>query len=444
MNEYKISKLPISVINRTKNTIYYRNNKKVKWTGNKTEKRICEFENCTKECIFNFAGETKGLYCFEHKEKNMINIRTKTCLKCNKRPCFNFAGETKGLYCFEHKENNMINIRAKACLKCYKKPCFNFAGEIQGIYCFEHKENNMVDVTHRKCLSCDKRPQFNLPGEKKGVYCFEHKKDNMIDVTHRKCLSCDKRPQFNFSVEKKGIYCFEHKKDNMIDVTHRKCLSCDKRPQFNFSGEKKGIYCFEHKKPEMVDVIAKRCQSIWCDTQVSNQKYKGFCLFCFMHLFPEEKVTRNYKTKERSVVDFILEHFPNFTWIFDKKVEGGCSKRRPDILLDLGEYVIIIEIDENQHIDYNCICETKRLMEISKDIGFRPCVFIRFNPDDFFDKNKKNTSCWGCNKNGILTVKKSKKKEWKTRLDMLKKTVYNYIRNKPNKTIEVVNLFFDS
>ena len=38
--------------------------------------------------------------------------------------------------------------------------------------------------------------------------------------------------------------------------------------------------------------------------------------------------------------------FSDYTWISDKKIYDGCYKRRPDLLLDLGYQVIIIEVDE--------------------------------------------------------------------------------------------------
>ena len=65
----------------------------------------------------------------------------------------------------------------------------------------------------------------------------------------------------------------------------------------------------------------------------------------------------------------------------------------------MGSHIIIIEIDENAHTDYDCSCENKRLMEISQDLGFRPIVFIRFNPDDYVDKDGNNIkSCWKLNR----------------------------------------------
>ena len=90
------------------------------------------------------------------------------------------------------------------------------------------------------------------------------------------------------------------------------------------------------------------CISGFCDT-MKNSKYDNYCLRCFIHLFPDKPNARNYRTKEKFVVDFVIKNFNNFSWISDKKIKDGCSRRRPDLFLDLGFNIIIIEIDENQH-----------------------------------------------------------------------------------------------
>ena len=126
--------------------------------------------------------------------------------------------------------------------------------------------------------------------------------------------------------------------------------------------------------------------------------------------------------------------FPDYDFIEDKVVSGGCSKRGRDLLLDLGYQIVIVEIDENQHIDYDCSCENKRIMELSQDLGHRDIVFIRFNPDDYMKGEEKITSCWGYNKNGIATIKKSKSNEWIERLNVLKKSVHYWCENNTNKT----------
>jgi hypothetical protein len=151
---------------------------------------------------------------------------------------------------------------------------------------------------------------------------------------------------------------------------------------------------------------------------------------------------RNYKTKEKTVVDLVCEKYPNFTWVTDKRVSDGCSLRRPDLLLDLGDQVVVIEVDENQHYDYDCSCENKRLMEISRDIGHRPLVFIRFNPDSYESKDgKRINSCWYTGKDGILRL--SKKSNWDQRIQSLFEQIDYWSVNRTNKTVEVIQLFYD-
>ncbi len=190
------------------------------------------------------------------------------------------------------------------------------------------------------------------------------------------------------------------------------------------------------------------CKSPLCETRAQNIKYEGYCLNCFIHLFPDKPNSRNYKTKEKAVVDHVLNYFSKeqYSWVKDRTINDGCSKKRPDLLLDLGYQIIIIEIDENQHESYDCSCENKRLMELSKDVGHRPIIFIRFNPDGYFDKEEKITSCWGINKMGICVIKKTKEKEWLKRLNILCDNIKYWCdsMNKTDKTLEIIQLFYDN
>jgi hypothetical protein len=113
--------------------------------------------------------------------------------------------------------------------------------------------------------------------------------------------------------------------------------------------------------------------------------------------------------------------------------------------LDLGYQVIIIEIDENQHIDYDCSCENKRIMELSEDVGHRPIIFIRFNPDDYLVKDKRISSCWTLNKKGLCVIKDKKELEWVERLSALSQQIEYWINpsNKTDKTVEIIQLFYN-
>lgn len=293
-----------------------------------------------------------------------------------------------------------------------------------------------------RCLECNTISSFNLKGKKARLYCFSHKKEGMIDVKIKSCLECDKRPCFNLGGESVGIYCSGHKKKDMIDIIHKRCLECNTTPCFNIEGTKVGQDCSEHKKEDMIDVINKSCKTHLCYTLIRN-KYEGYCLRCFINLFPDKPVCRNYKTKENDVVCRIQESFSNLTWRADKTIHDGCSKKKPDVFLDMGSHIVIAEIDENKHTVYECSCENKRMMELSQDVGHRPIIFIRFNPDGYTDEDgNKIKSCWSYNKLGVTVVTKNKKKEWDARIDCLKEHIAYWIDNVPGKMIETVELYY--
>ena len=293
-----------------------------------------------------------------------------------------------------------------------------------------------------KCDKCNKtRAYFNFPGQKKAIYCSKCKEEGMVDVVSKKC-QCGTRPIYNFEGKKKGICCSKCKEDGMINVVDKKCKCGKAQPIYNFEGKKKAICCSKCKEDGMINVKDKRCKSHMCDIFVSNPRYRGHCLRCFIYLFPDEPNVRNYKTKEQSVVDFVNHIYgEKYSFTFDKTIQDGCSRRRPDIILDLGYQIIIVEVDENQHTDYDCSCENKRTMELSQDVRHRNIVFIRFNPDKYYKGKKLIKSCWKLNGNGIIVV--DKEKEWKFRLNCLKEEIDYWINNKTNKTIEIVQLFYD-
>ena len=232
--------------------------------------------------------------------------------------------------------------------------------------------------------------------------------------------------------------CFECKGGSICEHNKRRiyCVDCG------------GSQICEHKINKR---LCKKCDgSLLCKTPLcetyKNPKinYEGYCLRCFVHEFPDKPNARNYKTKEKTVVDEILKAFPNFTWILDKKVQDGCSRRRPDLFLDMGSHIIIVEIDENQHTSYDTTCENRRLMEISQDLGHRPIVFIRFNPDDYIDMDgKKVKSCFSTDGNGMLKLSKTKLTEWNMRIDFLKSQISHWCDNPSDKMIEIVNLYYD-
>ena len=369
---------------------------------------------------------------------------------CKIQPCYNKEGSKKPLYCSTHKLEGMVDVKNKTCIYegCKIIPNYNKENSTKALYCSTHKLEGMVDVKNKTCIyeGCKIQPVFNKEGSTKALYCFSHKLEGMINIISSTCIheGCKIQPVFNKECSTKALYCSTHKLEGMVDVKNKTCIyeGCKIIPNYNKENSTKALYCSTHKLEGMVDIKNKRCKSYLCSTQVS-EKYDGYCLYCYINLFPDKPVSRNYKTKEYEVIEFVKTTFPDLSWISDKKITDGCSKRRPDLFLDLGYQIIIIEVDENQHVDYDCSCENKRIMELSQDIGHKPIVFIRFNPDDYEKNEIVIKSCWGVNKKGICVVKKSK--EWDQRLNTLTEQINYWIHpnNITTKTVEIIQLFYD-
>jgi hypothetical protein len=249
-----------------------------------------------------------------------------------------------------------------------------------------------------------------------------------------KCFECEgseicehkKRKQYCKNCQG-SVYCSHN-------IIKRRCKECGG-----------GEICIHEKRKSRCKKCggSELCKSEWCEVKVNSIHNKGYCLVCYVNIFPNEPNVRNYKTKEKDVVDRITQTFTNFTWIADKKVQDGCSKRRPDLLLDMGSHIIIIEIDENKHTDYDCGCEHKRLMELSQDLQHRPIIFIRFNPDDYTNQNGVLVkSCWKLNKLGVMQITKTKQNEWEERIETLKQQIQHWINNPTEKTIEIIELYY--
>ena len=354
-------------------------------------KTLCLYPDCDKQSSYNYENETLPTHCLEHKKDDMVDIRGKKCIYkngCVHKPSFNFENEEKALYCSKHKLDSMVNIYLDFCLEigCNVYPSFNYKNEKKKIYCSEHKKEGMIILYSKKCLEpdCETAPSYNYENENTKIYCGKHKKLGMIHLSLSLCRyeDCTKFPTYNLP----GLYpryCLKHKTPEMINVVDKRCLVCPTIASFNYPGLYPE-YCALHKDSSMINTYAKLCKTQECNLSISNKnRYDGYCLECYKNLFPESKITINYKVKEKTVSNFIKETFPDYNWIFDKVIKNGISKRRPDVLLELSTHYIIVEIDEEQHSEYGYISESNRIKDIRKDIDYKDVVFIRFNTDSY-------------------------------------------------------------
>jgi len=329
-------------------------------------------------------------------------------------------------------------------------------------------EHNISKYNCKECMGngiCIHKKQKHICKECRGSGICEHGKNkNACKDCHgtRFCLHnkqkarciecggnalCEHNKQTQFCGICKGTQICEH---NNRKYTCKECGGngiCIHGITKSYCKECEGSSICKHKKEKRhcKECEGSRlCKNEWCET-TGNTKYEGFCVACFVNN-PENQdksAMRNYKTKEKDVIDRITQTFTNFTWVADKKVQDGCSRRRPDLLLDMGSHIIIVEVDENKHTDYDCSCENKRLMELSQDLQHRPIVFIRFNPDDYTNQDGILVkSCWKLNKLGVMQIAKTKQKEWEERIESLKQQIQYWVDHPTEKTIDIIELFY--
>ena len=80
-------------------------------------------------------------------------------------------------------------------------------------------------------------------------------------------------------------------------------------------------------------------------------------------------------------------------------------------------------------------------MEIFQDLGNRPLVVIRFNPDSYVDeRGNKRASCFSLTKANTLTINKG---EWRGRIKVLVELVEKHIKNIPGKEVIEERLYYN-
>ena len=374
-------------------------------------------ENCHKRPSFNTKGSTKGRFCADHKEPGMVNVTHKTCDNCDKIPTFNTKGSTKGRFCADHKEPGMVNVVSKTCENCDKQPIFNTKGSAKGRFCADHKEPGMVNVMNKTCENCDKQPTFNTKGSTKGRFCADHKEPGMVNVKDKTCENCDRRAFYGFA-GKPPKFCYEHREINTILKPTKKCLEQGCKEVAIF-GIKNHEHCETHKIKGEINIVERKCVSCGLLGLLDKNEH---CQVCDPDAF---RVVR--LAKQNMVVDYLISNGIRLSKEqLDRAIHNGvCGKERPDIWIDCGTHILVIEVDEHQHSDRPCECEQTRMVNVSQSNGM-DTIFLRFNPDTYKPKTKGH--------NMISTS---------SRLKHLLDWVNYHIDHAPKDFLSVMYLYFD-
>lgn len=168
---------------------------------------------------------------------------------------------------------------------------------------------------------------------------------------------------------------------------------------------------------------------------INQKKCKNCNLFNVKHgntLCKYCNPNKSKKTKEEEFYKFLINTKLNkseyYKLIYNNCIGFECGNYRPDFKFDCNLYFVIIEIDENQHKQYETNCELTRMNNIYLANGLST-LFIRFNPDSFICNNEK--------------IKLSLKDKYTTFINDLPNYLFNNYIFKSDKGIDIIYLYYD-
>jgi hypothetical protein len=348
------------------------------------------------------------------------------CPKCKKDKCKNKAKAPNFDFCISHGGGHRCQIKdcpTSARPRGGNKFCVRHGG---GKIC-SHIENG------RKCKKAAQGTTDFCKGHNGGRRC-----------SHKGCPTAANLPFFTCILHGGAYKCktegCEHSK---YSLEYEYCFSCKGGPRCSIEDCNDAVaskmLCRSHGG-------GKRCSN--CEVNLINGRYNPYCTYCYYEL--NGIPPRTFKLRERHFHDYFKENvFSDLKYRYDLQIDGGCSKRRPDWFIDRKTHSIIVECDEDSHKDRDNLCERARMSEIFEDLGDRPIVFIRFNPDSYLNKNKNKVE--GCftwekqpQKSGTVCITLRKRnKELERRCKRISKRIKHWINNIPKDLYTTEYLYYD-
>ena len=369
----------------------------------------CEIKNCETIARYGLKQEF-STRCKKHLKKNMV-YRSRT-------------------YCSHGKQHKKCED-CKDDLICGVDGCKNKStyGEKQGFptRCKneKHREERMVTQPLVYCFH-NKRRYHCIECE--GASICEHGRQRNLCKDCNGASICEHGRQRNLCKDCNGASICEHGR------RHTSCKEC------------RGASICKHKRrrsncsicePESNHFCKKTDNNgVRCATK-KNSKYDNYCAACFVILFPDnpKAETAYHPHEEHNFRLYLTEKFHG-RFIYNKQLiiadkEKGYTTfdRRPDAQAEFPTYILIIELDEDQHKSYDMKDQELRIKEIYHDAG-KDLIVIRLNPDKYIINGK------------TMNTKMEK------RYEILKDTIDNIINKiesgyKFDSCLTEIKLFFD-
>ena len=372
---------------------------------------LCEAENCPIRASFGRIGSSKKQFCSQHAAKdgsykNLHRVNCETPL-CQLTASHGEPGTTKRTHCTTHgKEMGMINLSKSTCCiidGCTTWPSYASTRSSKAQLCKKHIPKNgpkYYNVTRRKLCQyependepeCTINASFGPPTSRSSSdrrFCLAHKPDGWISVLKKFCqhiennVQCDRAATCGHLFSPRTL-CFTHKSRNMITKNNPKCQviangkRCGNRPLYTKLAKNYPQRCEEHKTDGDKNVIERICKN--CDLKWFIREGCEYCEYC--DVARSTGATRQY---QRANEEMLIA--AGYKFRTDRTVDTACSRKRPDFVIEnllKNNHITVIEIDEEQHRSYNCVCEQNRMIELFQAFGGEKVTFIRFNPYPF-------------------------------------------------------------
>jgi len=235
-------------------------------------------------------------------------------------------------------------------------------------------------VCRCKHPGCTKNPNYAAEGATKALFCKPHAAAGMVDVVSKRCQhpGCATRPGYGTP----GLppsRCAPHRLKGMIRNSNARCGRC-REPAFwgtNWIPRS----CDAHKQPDDVNYVERPCVScnLTCLLDATN-----LCEYCNPESFKTARLA-----KQNALMAY-LDSRGFHGSSTDVTVDGGaCGLERPDRVFDLGDKIVIVECDEDQHKGRACLCEQTRMVNLGQAFGGLPVYFVRWNPDDYAPRDDR-------------------------------------------------------
>jgi len=423
---------------------------------------------CSTVATYGIKGEKKALYCTSHKDPKIhVDVKHRMCMfeDCGLRPSFGLEEDKIALFCSGHC-NKLIHTNV-ANRKCKYPGCSTFPsyGKKNGktVHCSKHKDDEEINLITKRCEfeNCETIPIYGSIIDKKPRFCTIHKQYDSVDVKHDNCLylGCTSRPRYGDFEDRVAIFCWKHRHPNHENVADKLCVGgesickgnvlygypgftpshCKNHKQAGqmvkskskcqnpeckspaFFGITYPMFCEDHKKKNHKDLINKNCKS--CNLP-NVLDLNLLCQYCNPETFK-----RVYLKKQNKVKDYLDKYLCNTSKYisYDKIIYGGyCGKERPDFFFDFGTFILVLEVDENQHKDRPKECEYARMINIFHSFGMKT-LFIRYNPDKY--KSNLNKYAKGIERRINLLKEINYWKDNSDKIDSLCSAVYMYFDN---------------